>query len=95
VNSPTKFYAVCCPTSDWELSHEDVIHRSLHAYAMEYYSRREAEKQHDLGYDDEYAMRCRLAANYWLEVARHYRRMAETFEAIGQAAMEEERIGGS
>lgn len=54
---------------------KEAIRKSLRAYAMEFFCRKEAERT--ANYGGEYALRCSLYADWWLAEARRYRRIAD------------------
>lgn len=57
---------------------KEAIGKSLRAYAMEFFCRKEAE--HTANYNSEYALRCSLYADEWLAEARKYRGIAENLQ---------------
>jgi hypothetical protein len=71
------------PHEDRDLTHQEIIKRSLFAYGMEFTCRKEAERLEAFGFQDEYSLRCRMYTQDWLQMARHYRGLAEAYEKIG------------
>jgi hypothetical protein len=67
------------------LSHDELIHRSLYCYGMEYAMRKEAKRADAFGHGTTCGF-CALGARDWLRRARYYRKLAEADEAICRAA---------